>query len=476
MRILLVTVGMVLWAHPLPAQNGTEPSALVRRAIDAAGGADKLAQDTKLFIRGEGTVFVRGQAVPFTARNWREAGVRYRSEVTLSAPNGELVEITAFAGGAGWATVNGTRRQVEGKNLEAGLGNIYRDGVTSLLPLVTDPGFTLAATGPGEVAGRPADGVRVTRTGRPDVTLWFDRGTGLLAQYTTPSPVGIQDQLLLEYKDFGGVKRPTKRVRYVAGVKTTEERITEYKVLDAIDLGLFREPGAAPAADPREVLRQHVAATGGAERQRKLRCRYTRETARVFSDPGSPTSPFAEVETELWIDFPTAARQVRTETVGGKRGPRTQVYANGKGWLQEAGRSARPLTADEILGWQETLAVGWGFEVAPLADDPTAKLTSAGRAEVAGRPAVGVRVARVGWPDMTLWFDAQTHLLVRKDDRDPGAVARETLYAEYTERDGVRRPTRIEIRLAGKKAGEAVVAAHHHYERLDPALLAGPNE
>jgi hypothetical protein len=485
MRILLAAVGVALWAPPLPAQNGPEPSALVRRAIDAAGGADKLKRAPRILVRSEGTLTVRGQAVPFTSRDWCEPGVRYRSELTLAAPGGELVEIMVFADGAGWSTLNDTLRRADGKNLERGLTGVYLEGVISLLPLVTDPGFTLAVAGHAEVASRPADGVRVARPGRPDVTLWFDRGTGLLAQYTATSPVGVQDHLLLEYKDFGGVKRPTRRVRYNAGVKTTEERITEYKVLDALDPGLFREPGAAlaadprPAADPREVLRRHVAATGGADLQRKLRCEYTRETARLFNSPGCPTSAFEEVETEIWVELPTAARQVRTrvETVGGKKVTRTQVYADGKGWLQEAGRPARPLTADEALDWQETLAVGWGFEVAPLADDPVAKLTSAGRGEVAGRPAVGVRVVRVGWPDMTLWFDAQTHRLVRKDDRDPSSsAARETLYSEYTERDGVRRPTRIEIRVAGKKTAEGVIADHRHSERLDPALLTRPKE
>lgn len=476
MRILLAAVGVALWAPPLPAQNGPEPSALVRRAIDAAGGADKLKRAPWILVRSEGMLTVRGQTVPFTSRDWCEPGVRYRSELTWATPDGEVVETVVFADGAGWMTHNGAFRRAEGKNLERGLTGVYLEGVTSLLPLVADPGFTLAAAGPAEVASRPADGVRVARSGRPDVTLWFDRGTGLLAQYTAPSPVGVQDHLLLEYKDFGGVKRPTQRVRYVAGVKTTEERVTEYKALDALDPGLFREPGAATAADPREVLRQHVAATGGAERQRKLRCWYTRETTRAFSDPGGPTSPFAEAGFELWTEFPAAARQVRTETVGGKKVTRTQVYADGKGWLQEAGRPVRPLTADEALHWQETLAMGWGFEVAPLADDPAAKLTPAGRAEVAGRPAVGVRVVRVGWPDMTLWFDAQTHRLARRDDQAPGAVPRETLYSEYTERDGVWRPTRVEVRVAGKKTAEGVIADHRHYERLDPALLTRPKE
>ncbi|MBN9521241.1 hypothetical protein J0H58_22425 [bacterium] len=233
---------------------------------------------------------------------------------------------------------------------------------------------------------------------------------------------------------------------------------------------------ADPAAESREVLRRHVAATGGAERQRTLRCLYTRDTTRAFSNPGSPTSPFGEGEFELWVEFPSAARRVRTETVAGRRVTRTEVYADGKGWLQEADRPARPLTADEILVWQETLAMGWGFEVAPIPGDPTAKLTLAGRAEVAGRAAVGVRVVRVGWPNMTLWFDAQTHRLARRDDQTPSAVPRETLYSDYTERDGVWRPTRVEVRLSGKKAAEVVVADHRHYERLDPALLAPPKE
>ena len=51
-----------------------------------------------------------------------------------------------------------------------------------LAPLVKDPGFKLDTVPDKDVDGKPAAGVKVVRDGKPTITLYFDKGTGLLAK------------------------------------------------------------------------------------------------------------------------------------------------------------------------------------------------------------------------------------------------------------------------------------------------------
>jgi hypothetical protein len=126
----------------------------------------------------------------------------------------------------------------------------YAAWEASLLPLVQDKGFKLAPLGEARVGDRAAVGVKVSRDGRRDVKLYFDKATGLLAR----SEVTVKDvesgsgkDMLLEitydgYKDTGGARMPMQMTARRDGKKFIEGDLTEFKAEGKLDDKAFGPP------------------------------------------------------------------------------------------------------------------------------------------------------------------------------------------------------------------------------------------
>ena len=73
------------------------------------------------------------------------------------------------------------------------------DRVTELADLLTDKGFTFASLADAQVEGRPVQGFKVSCKDRPDVSLFFDKETGLLVKYGYRAPkTGAAKEVLRE--------------------------------------------------------------------------------------------------------------------------------------------------------------------------------------------------------------------------------------------------------------------------------------
>ena len=95
-----------------------------------------------------------------------------------------------------------------------------------------------------KVAGQPCAGVRLTRKGRPPVSVLFEKQSGLPVRLDTtaeriPAPLSI---LLKEYREVEGVRRPTRYVLQVGGKDAVEFEVTEFKTIKNVDPGLFKRP------------------------------------------------------------------------------------------------------------------------------------------------------------------------------------------------------------------------------------------
>ena len=78
----------------------------------------------------------------------------------------------------------------------------------------------------------------------------------------------------------------------------------------------------------------------------------------------------------------------------------------------------------------------WGWSLTILVD-PKSKLAAAPAVTIDDRPAVGLVVTESVKLPMTLYFDAETHRLVRIDHR-----GHQTLFSEYREADGFHYPAK----------------------------------
>jgi hypothetical protein len=118
----------------------------------------------------------------------------------------------------------------------------------SLLPL-RNPAFQLKTSGEKSVSGRPAVAVRVSSNGHCDVTLYFDKDTGLLVRSDTcfkEAKTGKeinQENTFSSYKEeaASGIKSPTHASIKRDGKQFVEADL-EFKHLQTLDDRMFARP------------------------------------------------------------------------------------------------------------------------------------------------------------------------------------------------------------------------------------------
>jgi hypothetical protein len=207
LAVLLLTGLVVGVRGESRADDDAAARAIVARAVHATGGEAKLAQ--------------------YKARTWKEiatyhgpgAAEHYEATYTAAWPDKIKVEIGDFTlvmnGEKGWVRVNGATREMTREELDEHRQGIYCLWVMSLASLGNTE-FKLSVVGDRTVARRPAAGVKVSRKGRPDVSLYFDKETGLLAmseyrfKEARSGKEVNQGTILSGYRDVSGIRSPTK--------------------------------------------------------------------------------------------------------------------------------------------------------------------------------------------------------------------------------------------------------------------------
>jgi hypothetical protein len=149
-----------------------------------------------------------------------------------------------------WAVEGGKVEETTGEKLEQTLNEGYQLWVTSLTPLVTDKGFTLATAKGKDVTGKPTNAVTVTRDKKPAITLYFDKGTGLLAK----REITVKDEFqkwkevldeayFWDYKVTDDGKSHFTKLKIVRdGKPMIEASLSDLKEVEKLDAKLFEKP------------------------------------------------------------------------------------------------------------------------------------------------------------------------------------------------------------------------------------------
>jgi hypothetical protein len=188
--------------------------------------------------------------------------------------------------------------------------------------------------------------------------------------------------------------------------------------------------------DPKDIIRQAIAAGGGIENLRQVHAMHVKLAGHTYERNGEarPT------EDELWVQFPDRYKEVAQIEVEGQKTAGTVGMSGKDLWAVDDGVPSqlevwrRSQVHDEM--YARHLALLW-----PLLDGTDCTLTIVPAAAVKGRPVVGVMVAKTGQPDVTLCFDRENHLLVKKQTQSinpqtPGGKSlQEEVLSEYRDAD-----------------------------------------
>lgn len=226
---------------------GTDPDALIRRAIAAHGGADRLDKLRRVRELTAGELHLRGKVIPFTSETLQRLPGSFRHLVAAEIDGRPFEMLQVYDGQQGWLLEGGTRHIVDAKTLVGMKATAHAAYVASLTPLLApDKGYRFRLLPEERILERPALGIEVDQEGQRDVSLYFDRASGLLVKKVLRPHAGgassVQEEIFSDFKDVEGLKRPTRVRILLNGVMHAECVLRSTEFLDRVDDAEFSKP------------------------------------------------------------------------------------------------------------------------------------------------------------------------------------------------------------------------------------------
>jgi hypothetical protein len=213
---------------------------VIKQGIAARGGEEKLSKVKGYREKSKGTISVMGMDIEFSADSVAAPPTKMKTELKMEimgmAHNVEVV----VNGDAMRRSIDGMMLAMQDVEKEDAKQRMQVAYVMRLTPLLDEKAFQLKSLADAKVDGKDAQVVEITGKDLKETKFYFDKTTHLLAkvEYEGVGPMGNkgkQELQMSEYKDFDGVKQPTKLMISSDGTKFMEQSITEYKPLDKVD-------------------------------------------------------------------------------------------------------------------------------------------------------------------------------------------------------------------------------------------------
>jgi hypothetical protein len=237
------------WLLPLAGPDKKpppDPRALLRKAVEAHGGAARLKRLRVVREQTEGVLTLKDQKIPYLVETVQRLPGQFRITTRSEVAGKLLVVVQVFDGRRGWLQEGGIARPADAGALASWKELAHAAEVATLTPLLAaEKGYGLTLLPEVKVLGRAAAGVKVTHAGRRDVALYFDCATGLLVQKVCHPHAGAkssQTEIYSDFKDLDGLKRPTCVQILINGVPHAEAIIKSTEFPERLDDKEFTRP------------------------------------------------------------------------------------------------------------------------------------------------------------------------------------------------------------------------------------------
>jgi hypothetical protein len=221
---------------------------VIEKAIAAHGGAEALAKSKNkaTIMKGKMSINIMG-GLEGTMEMFA-GDKKFKQAIQLSIMGMDINQVVCYDGKEMWIAVNGKVIQtITGKDLDAIKDSIHAEEMAGLA-LLGDKDLTFSVIGDSKVGENEAIGIKVSKKDRKDVSLYFDKKSGLLLKmenrnldFQTKEEVN-DEKLMHDYKKIDGVMHPSRIVMNRNDKKFLEMDITERKIVDKLDDGTFDKP------------------------------------------------------------------------------------------------------------------------------------------------------------------------------------------------------------------------------------------
>lgn len=243
---LVAAMGCLLLTRSLPAADADAAQEIVDKAIKAHGGADALAK-VKMFTRNDkGEIAMGGQSAPFTRETIVSLPDKCRWAFVVESGTTKNPVTCVLNGDKGWRLGGGATQELKKQEIDDFREDAFVSWLSTLVPL-KDKDITLKVIDNAKIGDDPVLALSVSSKGHGDVKLYFDKTNHLLLKAERAAKeAGIaftKDYLYSDYKDFEGVKLPTRFQEMSNGKnKLAEWTATSYKLMPKVDDSAFAKP------------------------------------------------------------------------------------------------------------------------------------------------------------------------------------------------------------------------------------------
>jgi hypothetical protein len=222
--------------------------AVVKKAIEAHGGADNLNKYKAARFKMAGDLSIMGMDLEFTGTLAYNLPDRYRLEIDMEVMGqkvafeqvvkGETVKSTVKAGGM---TAPNPGGEAEKDELKAAAVMQEAEQIT---PLLDAKKFEIKLADDADVNGKKAAVIVVKpKNLKKEFKMFFDKDSGLLVktahkgmQPTADGATEVEEESFVsDYKKVKGIQVPTKLLINHDGKKFMEVKLSDYEVLEKID-------------------------------------------------------------------------------------------------------------------------------------------------------------------------------------------------------------------------------------------------
>lgn len=229
-----------LWASDRDTALG-----VINQAIQAQGGEQRLVKSRLRQRQANGVRFLQDAEQPFTTDLVMALPDRFHDTIDIGAEGQKKRLLQILNGDKGWCASDGEATEMGPEEVNLLREEAYVVWLTTLVPL-RDPAFELAPLPEIKVNGQPASGVKVSSKDHAAVQMFFDKQTGFLIRVERRFRIAglavTGEYLFTDYKDYDGLKLPSKQTDVANGSKETELSITSYKFPEKVDDNLFGRP------------------------------------------------------------------------------------------------------------------------------------------------------------------------------------------------------------------------------------------
>jgi outer membrane lipoprotein-sorting protein len=248
LRVLALTgCILVLGALFVRAQDA-DLKAILRKAIEAHGGEKNLSKFKAVITKFKGSMEFMGGTIDVNGETSLQKPDKVKNVMKLEIKGKTYEVITVFNGAKLWVNTAGQTKEIDDeKILKAAREEMQAEGPGSFADFLKPP-YKLSAIGDVKVKGKDAIGIRISKKGQKDISMFFDKKTFLnvKTEMRTLDPMTgqevSQEKFILGYQDKNGMKTP-KRVELVKDGKAFMKlEILEYTPFEKLDDSVFAKP------------------------------------------------------------------------------------------------------------------------------------------------------------------------------------------------------------------------------------------